>query len=133
MATAQPTPPPDPTISEQPVDPVDSLITTASTNDGTDEDVQIQPATESEETVTKQRVPTTSETATDPRPVLRPTDIGLIVGIVVIVIVVIAAVVTVVVIITVLFKRRGNVVVRKTGALANSAYGTKGQYSASLK
>ena len=57
----------------------------------------------------------------------------MIVGIVVIVIVVIAAVVTVVVIITVLFKRRGNVVVRKTGALANPAYGTKGQYSTSVK
>ena len=47
----------------------------------------------------------------------------------VIVKVVIAAVVSVVVIMAILFKRRGNVVVRKTEASANPAYGTKGQYS----
>ena len=134
MATIQPTPPPNPTTSEQPIDP---FITTASANDGTtDGDVQIQPATDPEGLVTELRVPTTSKTAADRRSVLRPsdpTDIGLIIGIVIMVIVVIAAVVIVVVIIAILFKRRGNVVVRKTGALANPAYGTKGQYSTSVK
>ena len=127
MATTQPTPPPNPTASEQSVDPIDSLITIASTNDGTDGDVQIQPATDPEGLVTQLRVPTTSETATDPRPVLRPsesTDIGLIIGIVVIVIVVITAVVTVVVIIAVLFKKHyGKLTTVAIPTTINQAYG----------
>ena len=80
--------------------------------------------------VTELRVPTTSETGTDPRPILRTsesTDIGLIIGIVIIVIVVIAAVVTVVVIIAVLFKRRGKMVLDKKRALSNPMYSSKGQ------
>ena len=122
MAITQPTPPPDPTV-----DPVDSLITTVSTNDGTDGDVQIQPATDPEGLVTELRVPTTSEVATDPRPILRPrepTDIGLIIGIVIIIIVVITAVVTVIVIIAVLFKRRfGKFTTVAVPTTANQAYG----------
>ena len=129
MATTQPTPPPNPTTSEQPIDPVDSH-TTASMNDATDEDVQIQPATDPEETVTELIVPTTSEVATDPRPILRPrepTDIGLIIGIVIIIIVVIAAIVTVIIIMAVLFKRRGKMVLDKKRALSNPVYSSKGQ------
>ena len=130
MATTQPNFPPNPTTGEQPVDP---LITSTciSTSDSNDGGVQIQSVTDSDIAGTELRVPTTSETATD-LPILsssESTDIGLIIGIVVIVIVVIASVVTAVVIIAVLFKRHGNVVVRKTGALANPAYGTKGQCS----
>ena len=110
--------------------PVDSLITTASTNDGTDGDIQFQPATESEGLVTELRVPTISEAATDPRPVLRPrepTDIGLIIGIMIIIIVVITAVVTVIIIMAVLFKRRGEMVLDKKRALSNPVYSSNGQ------
>ena len=127
MAITQPTPPPNPTASEQPVDPVDTFTTTASTNDGTNGDVQIQPVIDPEETVTELRVPTTSEAATDPRPILRlheSTDIGLIIGIVVIVIVVIAVVVSVVAIMAVLFKRRfGKFTTVTVPTTANQAYG----------
>ena len=118
LATAQPTPqPPNPTTGSEETPPT--------TNQQTQE--PMDPLTTSDRPATA-----ISETATDPRSILRPsepTDIDLIIGIVIIIIVVIAAVVTVVVIMAVLFKRRGNVVVRKTGALANPTYGTKGQYS----
>ena len=89
-----------------------------------------RPATDPERTDTELRVPTTSETATDPRSILRPsesTDIGLIIGIVVIVIVVIAAVVTMIVIMAILFKRRGKMVLDKKRALSNPVYSSKGQ------
>ena len=89
-----------------------------------------RPATYPERTDTELRVPITSKAATDPRPVLIPsesTDIGLIIGIVIIVIVVIAAVVTVIVIMAVLFKRRGKMVLDKKRALSNPVYSSKGQ------
>ena len=59
-------------------------------------------------TATDSRVPTTSETATDPRPILRTsesTDIGLMIGIVIIIMVMIVSIVSVMVIIAVLFKK----------------------------
>ena len=118
MTTTLPIPP----SSEQTVNPLTVAVSTSvSTNGG----IQIQPATDSEVADTELRIPTT---ATD-LSILRskPTDIGLIIGIVVIVIVVIVSAVTVVVIIAVLFKRHGNMVVIKPGALANPAYGTRGQ------
>ena len=119
MATTQPTPqPPNPTT--------DSEETPPTTNQQTQEPVN--PLITEEATGTELRVPTTSETATD-LPIQSShsgsTDIGLIIGIVVVVIVVIALV-FILINFAVLFKRCGNVVMRKTGALANPVYGNKG-------
>ena len=131
MATIQPTPLPTnsitdgegtpPTTNQQTQEPVDSLTTSD------------RPATDPEGTVTEHelRVPTTSEAATD-LPIMRTSDIGLIVRIVIIVIVVIAAVVSVVVIIAVLFKRRGKMVLDKKRALSNPVYSSKGQSTSAL-
>ena len=130
MATTQPTPPPNPTIdnektllhttNQRPKEPVDPQTT-----DSADENTQSQPSTDYKGTGTEPRLPTTSEIATD-LPILRPkpTDIGLIVGIVVIVIVVIAAAVTVVVIIAVLLKKHhGKMTTVAVPTTANQAYG----------
>ena len=59
------------------------------------------------------------------------TNIGLIIGIVVVIIVVITSVFSIILIIqfAVIFKRRGNnMVVKKTGTLANPVYDNKGQH-----
>ena len=119
MATTQPTPPPTDseetpvTTTRQPQEPVDPQTTNGS------------PAIDSEGT--ELRVPITSETITDLPTIRRPSDIGLIIGIVVIVIVVIVSVITVVIIIAVIFKRRGSALVNKKRALSNPVYSTEGQ------
>ena len=123
MATIQPTPLPDSTTSEQPVD----SLTTASANDGTDGDIHIQTAMYTDP-VTELKVRTTSETATD-LPILRRskhTDIGLINGIVAInIIVVILSMITVVVIIAALLINKccGKFIITAVPTIPNQAYG----------
>ena len=125
MATIQPTP------HDQPLNSTtDSEEALPITNQQTLEpvDPSNRSTTDPEGTVTELTVPTTSEVATDPRPILRPsesTDIGLIIGIVaIIIIVVILSMITVVVIIAALFKKcHGKFTITAVPTTANQAYG----------